>query len=89
MIMPDARQAGARYEALRREAVQGTWGTEPGLAVLLRSGMVSWMLALSTYAPSPRANDAAHGAVFPLDSTREIVRLLAGMVLGQRSEVRA
>jgi hypothetical protein len=89
MILPHVRQAEDRYEAMRREVVQGTWGSTPGLTLLLRGGVISWMLALSANTPSPRTDDAKRGAVLPLGSTPEIVRLLAGMVLVRRGEVRA
>ena len=89
MILPHVRQAEDRYEAMRREVVQGSWGSTPGLTLLLRGGVVSWMLALSTTTPRPRTDEVQRSAVLPLGSTPEIVCLLAGMVLGRRGEVRA
>jgi hypothetical protein len=89
MILPHARQVEDRYEAMRREVVQGSWGSTPGLTLLLRGGVVAWMLALSASTPSPHTGAVERSAVLPLGSTPEIVCLLAGMVLGRRGEVRA
>lgn len=88
MILPDARQAEHGYEAVRREVVQGGWGRARGLALLRRGGMISWMQALSSCAPSPPAN-TEQGTPLAADTTPEIVRFLTAMVLGQQREVRA
>jgi hypothetical protein len=88
MILPDARQAEYGYEAVRREVVQGDWGRARGLALLRRGGMVSWMQALSSCAPFPSAK-AEQCAPLAAGTAPEIVRLVAGMVLGQQRTARA
>lgn len=80
----------AAYEALRAHVLVGSpGGGQPGLVVLLRQGMASWLASRHVpVRPVARVADTAASA-FPADaSCAALVRLLAGIVLaGQKQEV--
>ena len=82
----------ARYEELRREAVERQiLAGRFGLAVLLRQGLAAWVDQWSKMpAPQP-APSAEIGRPSPLpDDTRaEVIHVLAAMALGHLQEVHA
>ena len=85
--MPSDREAESRYEELRRSVVEAGSGPSPGLAVLLRRGLVSWMTSIS-HVPTPPKN-RGEPSLFPVDTKPQIVRILAGMIIGPLSRERA
>ena len=82
-----------QYEALRAQATGECPGiaTPRGLALLLRRGMVAWMLAWSDCVPVTRTtvtrttNDKGTGLLGSLHS--EVAVLLASMALQSQKEV--
>jgi len=82
-----------QYEALRAQATGECPGiaTPRGLALLLRRGMVAWMLAWSECAPVTRTtatistNDKGNEKLGSLHS--EVVMLLVSMALQAQEEV--
>lgn len=80
------------YEQLRHDATgaSGRGGGLRGLAILLRQGMVAWMHACATAAPTtpvllpPRPGTAV--AVCP-NAQREVIDVLATMALTTALEV--
>lgn len=84
------------YEALRREALDGTRISERGhgLALFLARGMSAWLDALMALTPTPSQGSAVAAEKPPLDrapipppSVRaELTMMLAGMVLALSGE---
>ncbi len=85
--MPSDREAESRYEELRRTVVETDSGSAPGLAVLLRRGLVSWMTSIS-HVPTPPKN-RGKPLLFAMDTKPQVVRILAGMIIGPLSKERA
>lgn len=86
ITIPGRRESEQRYEELRREILEGTRGPAPGLAIFLRGGMVSWLRELGAWvaaASSPSGRDLPSPAGLPPGTRGEIVRGLAGMILGR------
>jgi len=85
-----AQEWAARYEQLRREALQRVSGASSGigLAVFLRQGLTAWMRACGSVL-TPSVNPVAQPALIsslPFDVRTQTVLILAGMLLGNRSE---
>lgn len=85
-----AQEWTARYEQLRRDALNR--GSDVfsgiGLAVFLRQGLTAWMRACGSVL-TPSVNQVAQPAPsssLPFDVRTETVLILAGMLLGNRSE---
>jgi hypothetical protein len=85
-----AQEWVARYEQLRRDALNR--GSEVssgiGLAVFLRQGLRAWMRACGSVL-TLSVNLAAQPALvssMPFDVRTQTVLILAGMLLGNRSE---
>jgi hypothetical protein len=85
-----AQEWVARYEQLRRDALNR--GSEVssgiGLAVLLRQGLRAWMRACGSVLPLS-VNQVAQPAPvssLPFDVRTQTVLILAGMLVGNRSE---
>ena len=82
------------YEGLRRHALgaRDVQGRGLGLALLVREGMKSWMQAWAQYVkrgPAMSATKAGFEEVSPIQSSREVVMILASMALGShRREAR-
>lgn len=82
------------YEELRRQGLDQSGGRRGalGLALFIRQGMKSWMEACSHCLPSgvpvKPQNESGPEAMVPLDLHAEVVRILAGMALHRRLEVR-
>lgn len=85
------------YEALRREALDGTRNGERGhgLALFLARGMIAWLDALRALTPTPSQGSTAGAtqkppldrAPIPPPSVRvELTMMLAGMVLALSAE---
>jgi len=84
------REWTARYEQLRRDALNRDSGLSSGigLAVFLRQGLRAWMRAcgrvvtpsVSQFAPPAPVNG------LPFDVRTQAVLILTGMLLGNRSE---
>jgi len=90
--MPRPRESEQRYEELRREILEGSRGRGPGLAIFLRRGMASWLQELTRWTeamPLRRGDVEQPGALLPSDTGSEIVRVLAGMILGRECVQRA
>ena len=87
---PSASQHAARYETLRSHAPgHPAPAARDGLAVLLGQGMGAWMEAWSKVPAPPMPTTANREPGRPLPESREVVRLLATMVLGHLQEVHA
>lgn len=76
----------ARYEQLRREAIQppAHCGEGLGLALFLRCGMTVWMQAWSecaTHVEPGTHSQASVDQVMAADMRSQITTLLAGMIL--------
>jgi hypothetical protein len=92
----DPRHLLEHYEALRREALEGTWTGERGhgLALFLARGMSAWLDALRSLTPShaerwpvPAEEPPGNRAPAPAPSVRmELTMVLAGMVLAVSRE---
>lgn len=84
------REWTARYEQLRRDALNrgSDVSSGIGLAVFLRQGLRAWMRACGSVL-TPSVNQVAQPAsvsALPFDVRPETVLILAGMLLGNRSE---
>ena len=81
----------ARYEELRRQALGRSATQGQGLALFMRRGMSAWMQAWSQCVPpSPvPARWRNDQEICPVQLHREVVMLLAGMVLFARQEALA
>ncbi len=88
-----ASEHAARYEALRCHALEPHHApvARDGLAVLLRRGVAAWMDAWSRLpAPAVRTvQDERQRPPLPVDTSAEVVRLLAALALGHLREVHA
>jgi len=85
-----AQEWAARYEQLRSDALHRVSGVSSsiGLAVFLRQGLTAWMRACDSVL-TPSVNQVAQPAPFsslPFDVRTQTVLILAGMLLGNRSE---
>ena len=85
-----AQEWAARYEQLRRDALNQGSGVPSGigLAVFLRQGLRAWMRACSRVV-TPSVSQFAQPAPvssMPFDVRTQTVLILAGMLLGNRSE---
>ena len=85
-----AQEWAARYEQLRSDAVHRVSGVSSGigLAVFLRQGLTAWMRACGTVL-TPSVNQLAQPtplSSLPFDVRTQTVLILAGMLLGNRSE---
>ena len=90
--MPRGRESEQRYEELRSEILEGSQGRGAGLAIFLRQGMASWLqkLASWTEAVASRHQEVEQpNALLPSGSKGEVVRALAGMILGWECAQRA
>jgi len=81
----------AHYEQLRSDALNRGHGISSGfgLAVFLRHGTVAWMRACYRSLVTPPAREFAQaGSVsgLPCDVRTQAVLILAGILLGNRSE---
>ena len=81
----------AHYEQLRSEALnRGSHGIPSGfgLTVFLRQGMTAWMRACSCAITPPARKFTQPGPVssLPCDVRTQAVLILAGILLGDRSE---
>lgn len=85
-----AQEWAARYEQLRSDALHRVSGVSRGigLAVLLHQGLTAWMRACgSVLMPSVKqVAQPAPGSSLPFDVRTQTVLILAGMLLGNRSE---
>ena len=82
----------ARYEELRREAVERQiLAGRFGLAVLLRQGLAAWVEKWSKMPAPQRAPSAEilRTAPLPDDTRAEVIHVLAAMALGHLQEVHA
>jgi hypothetical protein len=97
--VPATRNDGliARYETLRRQALDGIGMQSQGMALFVRRGMVAWMqawsqcavpLASPATAPSPAPEDRGVWPVqlLPVQLHADVATLLASMVLFIRQE---
>ena len=97
--MPATRNDGliARYETLRRQALDGIGMQSQGMALFVRRGMVAWMqawsqcavpLASPATAPSSPPYDQGLSTVqlLPVRLHADVAMLLASMVLFIRQE---
>jgi hypothetical protein len=85
-----AQQWAVRYEQLRSDALNRCSGVSSGigLAVFLRQGLTAWMRACGSV-HRPSVTQVAHPApvgLLPFDVRTQTVLILAGMLLGNRSE---
>lgn len=85
-----AQEWAARYEQLRSDALNrgSDVSSGVGLAVFLRQGLTAWMRACGSVL-TPSANQVAQPAPvssLPFDVRTQTVLILAGMLLGHRSE---
>ena len=85
-----AQEWAARYEQLRSDALHRVSGVSSGigLAVFLRQGLTAWMRACGTVL-TPSVNQLAQPtplSSLPFDVRTQTVLILAGMLLGNRSE---
>ncbi|HHK41344.1 MAG TPA: hypothetical protein ENJ50_02900 [Planctomycetaceae bacterium] len=85
MTVPAAAFGGEfRYEQLRGEVLEGSYGLPRGLAIFLRGGMVSWLRAFASCTetvPSVAEGNARSGVPLPSESKSAMVSILAGMAL--------
>ncbi len=83
----------ARYEELRGQALGRSATHGQGLAMFMRRGMSVWMQAWSQCLPPPCVPAPARSRddqeICPVQLHREVVMLLAGMVLFARKEALA
>jgi hypothetical protein len=92
-LVPCSGGAVTRYEALRQEAL-GRSGRIPrgqGLALLMRSGMRTWMQAwaqCAVEAPAPPQEPLGDEEMLPLGMRQDVTMILAGMVLCGHQEAR-
>jgi hypothetical protein len=79
-----------RYEQLRSDVLsrgQGISSAGLGLAVFLRDGITAWMRACSRAVTAPARTCAQLSTnVLPYDLRNEAVLILAGILLGNKSE---
>ena len=79
-----------RYEAVRRQAVDGEAATGWGLALIARQGMAAWMRAgpPNTSAPPPPLPSAVTDtpSSFPSDLAGQITWIMADMILAHRQQ---
>jgi hypothetical protein len=105
--VPATRNDGliARYETLRRQALDGIGMQSQGMALFVRRGVVAWMqawsqcavpLASPASAPSPAPNDhelcptqLLPVQLLPVQLHADVATLLASMVLFVRQEATA
>ena len=85
-----AQEWAARYEQLRSDALHRVSGVSSGigLAVFLRQGLTAWMRACGTVL-TPSVNQLAQPtplSSLPFDVRTQTVLILAGLLLGNRSE---
>lgn len=84
------REWTARYEQLRWDALNRGSGVSSGigLAVFLRQGLRAWILAYSRVVTPSVSQFAPPAPVsgLPFDVGTQAVLILAGMLLGNRSE---
>jgi hypothetical protein len=90
---PSAWEQTARYEALRRQALEAPPGptARDGLVVVLCQGVAAWMDLWSMVpAPAVRAvqNERPRPSL-PEETSAEVIRVLAAMALGHIREVHA
>jgi hypothetical protein len=85
-----AQEWSARYEQLRSHALNRGSGASSGigLAVFLCQGLTAWMRACgSVHTPSvTQVVQPAPVSSLPLDVRTQTVLILAGLLLGNRSE---
>ena len=85
-----AQEWAARYEQLRSDALNRGSGVSSGtgLAVFLHHGLTAWMRACgSVHTPSvTQVVQPAPVSSLPFDVRTQTVLILAGMLLGNRSE---
>lgn len=85
-----AQEWTARYEQLRSDALHrdSGFGSGSGLVVFLRQGLTAWMHACSSVL-TPSVNQITQPSPIsslPFDVRTQTVLILAGMLLGNRSE---
>ena len=85
-----AQEWAARYEQLRSAALNRGSGVSSGigLVVFLRQGLTAWMRACSSVL-TPSVNQVPQPSPIsslPFDVRTQTVLILAGMLLGNRSE---
>ena len=85
-----AQEWAARYEQLRSDALHRVSGVSRGigLAVFLRQGLTAWMRACGRVL-TPSVNQLAQptpASSLPFDVRTQTVLILAGLLLGNRSE---
>ena len=88
----DAPAHVARYEELRRQAVERKiLAARFGLAVLLQEGLAAWVEKWSKMpAPQPGpSSEILRPAPLPDDTSAEVIHVLATMALGHLQEARA
>jgi len=83
----------ARYEDLRRQALHPADPVHrgSGLVLFVQHGMKNWMEAWSQRNPRvPNKLQITAGLeqVLPIQGSRELISILAGMALGSRQEAR-
>ena len=80
-----------QYERLRQEAVRGNVRSGPGLSVLIARGLLALMELVEQVSNNKFQNDNFHPEKikppFLQETEKQIVQLLAGMVLSQHQEV--
>ncbi len=89
---PNASAHVARYEELRRQAVERqVLASRFGLAVLLRQGLAAWVDQWSKMpAPTPAPSaEISRPSPLPDDSQAEVIHVLAAMALGHLQGVHA
>jgi hypothetical protein len=81
----------ARYEELRRHALERSATQGQGLALFMRRGMSAWMQAWSQCVPPTPVPARSHDdqEICPVQLHKEMAMLLASMVLFARQEVLA
>jgi hypothetical protein len=82
------KEWASHYEQLRSDTLQAGYGSGFGLAVFLRQGMAAWMRVCSPAVPPPTREFAPPALVssLPGDVRTQAVLILAGILLGDRSE---
>jgi hypothetical protein len=79
-----------RYEAVRRQALDGDTGAGWGLALVERQGLVAWMRAWPPdTSPSPLpvlAQESDRSCSLPSDLCGQIASVMADMILSHRQQ---